>query len=130
MSAIAKNASSPDIISQKRKEQSIFSIAFEAIELRHKVSAEQRVRLPLGHIRRKMLPLLKLMPITHIGITALSVKSLKEIHTPQHAQKEEAEQKQSSAEPAAKATGSRGKTNRTITYASRSVFELGEVGLG
>ena len=36
-------------------------------------------------------------------------------HTPQHAQKEEAEQKQSSAEPAAQATGSRGKTNRTIT---------------
>ena len=35
-------------------------------------------------------------------------------HTPRHAQKEEAEQKQSSAEPAAKAMGSRGKTNRTI----------------
>ena len=50
--------------------------------------------------------------------------------TPRHAQKEEAEQKQSSAEPAAKATGSRGKTNRTITYASRSVFEVGGVGLG
>ena len=51
-------------------------------------------------------------------------------HTPRHAQKEEAEQKQSSAEPAAKATGSRGKTNRTITYASRSVFEVVGVGLG
>ena len=51
-------------------------------------------------------------------------------HTPRHAQKEGAEQKQSSAEPAAKAMGSRGKTNRTITYASRSVFEVGRVGLG
>ena len=51
-------------------------------------------------------------------------------HTPQHAQKEEAEQKQSSAEPAAKATGSRGKTNRTITYASRFVFKVVGVGLG
>ena len=81
MLAIAKNAPSADIISQKRKEQSIFAIAFEAVELRHKVSAEQRVRLPLGHIRRKMLPLLELMPITHIRITALSVKSLKEFHT-------------------------------------------------
>lgn len=70
------------------------------------------------------------MPITHIRITALSVKFLKEFHTPRHAQKEEAEQKQSSAEPAAKATGGRGKTNRTITYASRSVFEVGEVSLG
>ena len=50
--------------------------------------------------------------------------------TPQHAQKEGAEQKQSPAEPAAKATGSRGKTNRTITYASRSVFEVVGVGLG
>ena len=76
-----KNAPCPDIISQKRKEQSIFAIAFEAVELRHKVSAEQGVRLPLGHIRRKTLPLLELMPITHIRITALSVKSLKEFHT-------------------------------------------------
>lgn len=78
--AIAKNAPSADIISQKRKEQSIFAIAFEAVKLRHKVSAEQRVRLPFGYIRRKMLPLLELMSITHIGITALSVKSLKEFH--------------------------------------------------
>ena len=72
------------------------------------------------------------MPITHIRITALSVKSLKEFHThtPQHAQKEEAEQKQSSAEPAAIATGSRGNTNRTITYTSRSIFEVVGVGLG
>ena len=46
-------------------------------------------------------------------------------HTPRHVQKEEAEQKQSSAEPVAKATGSREKTNRTTTYASRSVFEVG-----
>ena len=60
-----RNAPCPDIISQKRKEQSIFAIAFEAVELRHKVSAEQRVRLPLGHIRRKMLPLLEFMPIAH-----------------------------------------------------------------
>ena len=81
MLAIAKNTPSPDIISQKRKEQSIFAIAFEAVELRHKVSAEQRVRLPFGHIWRKMLPLLELMPIAHIRITALSVKSLKEFHT-------------------------------------------------
>ena len=76
-----KDATSSDIISQKRKEQSIFAIAFEAVKLRHKVSAEQRVRLPLGYIRRKMLPLLELMPITHIRITALSVKALKEFHT-------------------------------------------------
>ena len=79
--AIAKNTPSADIISQKRKEQSIFAIAFEAVKLRHKVSAEQRVRLPFRHIRRKMLPLLELMPIAHIGITALSVKTLKEFHT-------------------------------------------------
>ena len=52
----------------------------EAVKLRHKYSAEQRVRLPLGHIRRKTLPLLEFMPITHIRITALSVKSFKEFH--------------------------------------------------
>ena len=51
-------------------------------------------------------------------------------HIPQHAQKEEAEQKQSSAEPAAIATGSRGNTNRTITYTSRSILEVVGVGLG
>ena len=84
MLAIAKNAPSADIISQNRKEQSIFAIALEAVKLHHKVSAEQRVRLPLGHIRRKTLPLLELMPITHIRITALSVKSLKEFHTHTH----------------------------------------------
>ena len=81
MLAIAKNAPSADIISQNRKEQSIFAIALEAVKLHHKVSAEQRVRLPLGHIRRKTLPLLELMPIAHIRITALSVKSLKEFYT-------------------------------------------------
>jgi len=40
MLAIAKNAPSPDIISQNRKEQSIFAIAFEAVKLRHKISVE------------------------------------------------------------------------------------------
>ena len=131
MLAIAKNAPSSDIICQKRKEQSIFAIAFEAVELSHKVSAEQRVRLPLGHIRRKMLPLLELMSINpHTDNSPFRESPQRISHIPRHAQKEEAEQKQSSAEPAAKATGSRGKTNRTITYASRSVFEVGGVGLG
>ncbi|KXO16964.1 hypothetical protein HMPREF3202_01311 [Prevotella bivia] len=77
MLAITQQTPYTHVVSKETEQQGILAIPFEVFKAFPKVGTEQRVRLPLCHIRCETLSPLQLMPIPNIWIILPDMHTLK-----------------------------------------------------